>query len=162
ARLAAREWEPIAEVFASSIWPAMFAFRHLLALCAWLPAAPPTERSAALSKLDQLSERLRIWADNAPDNFRHLYLLGAAAVARVRGEAGRAFEAYEAALAAAESQPSPRYRALINELYGEFWLERGQPTVATTYLREARYAYHQWGAHAKAAQLEERHAALLT
>jgi hypothetical protein len=37
ARAAAREWEPVAEVFSSSPWPAMFAFRHALILCDWIP-----------------------------------------------------------------------------------------------------------------------------
>ncbi len=162
ARAAAREWEPVAEVFTSSIWPAMFAFRHMLAICAWLPRAPVDQRAEADAKLDQLSARFRVWAENAPENFRHLYLLATAGIARVRGEAGRAFEHYEAALAEAEKQPSPRYRALINELYGEFWLERAQRNVAAVYLREAVYAYRQWGANAKVAQLEERYPDLLT
>jgi histidine kinase len=161
ARAAAREWEPVAEVFTSSIWPAMFAFRHMLAICAWLPGAPTEERPAAEAKLDQLSERFRVWADNAPDNFRHLHLLAIAEIARVRGQVGRAFEHYEAALAEAEHQPSPRYRALINQLYGEFWLERGQRSVAAVYIREAEYAYRQWGALAKVAQLDSLYPDLL-
>jgi predicted ATPase/transcriptional regulator with GAF, ATPase, and Fis domain/tRNA A-37 threonylcarbamoyl transferase component Bud32 len=160
ARAAAREWEPVAEVFASSIWPALFAFRHVLALCAWLPGAAESERAAAQAKLDQLAGRLRIWADNAPENFGHLYHLAAAEIARVREQSPDAFGHYEAALQAAELQPSPRYRALANELYGEFWLPR-QPGVAAVYLREAHYRYRQWGAHAKVAQLERRHGALL-
>jgi transcriptional regulator with GAF, ATPase, and Fis domain len=161
ARAAARQWEPVAEVFSSSIWPAMFAFRHMLAICAWLPHAPMQERGEAEAKLDQLSARFRTWAANAPENFRHLHLLAAAEIARVRGETGRAFEHYEAALAEAEKQPSPRYRALINELSGEFWLERGQRHVGAVYLREAVYAYRQWGAQAKVAQLEQRYPDLL-
>ncbi|MGH7535664.1 MAG: hypothetical protein ACREMG_08760, partial [Gemmatimonadales bacterium] len=62
ARAAAREWEPVAEVFTSSIWPAMFAFWHVLAICAWLPGAPAEDREESLAKADRLSARLRIWA----------------------------------------------------------------------------------------------------
>ncbi len=160
-RAAAEEWEPIAEVFSSSIWPAMFAFRHALAICAWLPGAPAEQRPEAEAKLDQLAERFRIWADNAPENFRHRYLLILAEIARVRGQAGEAFAGYEAALEEAQKQPSPRHRALVNELYGEFWLERQQPAVAAVFLREAHYGYQQWGALAKVADLERRYHELL-
>ena len=161
ARAAAREWEPLAEVFSSSIWPAMFAFRHALAICAWLPDAPAEERSEAEAKLDELADRFRIWADNAPENFRHRYLLILAEVARVRGQSAQAFAHYEAALEEAQQQPSPRDRALINERYAEFWLARQQPAVASVFLREAHYGYRQWGALAKVAALEHRHGDLL-
>jgi predicted ATPase/transcriptional regulator with GAF, ATPase, and Fis domain/tRNA A-37 threonylcarbamoyl transferase component Bud32 len=161
ARAAARAWEPIAEVFYSSIWPAMFAFRHVLAICAWLPQAPADERPEAETKLDQLANRLALWADNAPENFRHLYLLASAEIARVRGQAAPAFERYEAALEEAQTQASPRHRALVNELYAEFWLGRHQPVVAGVFLREAWYGYQQWGALAKVADLERRHGDVL-
>ena len=161
ARSAAREWEPTAEVFTSSPWPAMFAFRHALVLAAWVPTATEPERAAALAKADELAARLRIWADNAPENFGHLYELVAAEIARARGRAAEAFDHFESALALAQAQPSPRYRALINERYGEFWLGRQQPDVAAAFLREAHYAYRQWGAHAKVTELETRHHSLL-
>jgi predicted ATPase/transcriptional regulator with GAF, ATPase, and Fis domain/tRNA A-37 threonylcarbamoyl transferase component Bud32 len=161
ARAAAREWEPIAEVFISSIWPAMFAFRHVLAICAWLPQAPAEARPEAEAKLDELAGRLRVWAENAPENFRHLYLLASAEIARVRGRVAEAFGHYEAALEEAQKQVSPRHRALVNELYGEFWLARHQPAVAAVFLREAQYGYRQWGALAKVADLESRHRDLL-
>ncbi|HET9040976.1 MAG TPA: sigma 54-interacting transcriptional regulator [Gemmatimonadales bacterium] len=162
ARAAARDWEPVAELFSSSPWPAMFAFRHALILCDWIPGAPGDERAAALAKADALAARIRIWADNAPDNFEHMYHLVAAGLARIRGQASAAFEHFEAALAAAQRLPSPRYRALANERYGEFWLARQQPDVAAPFLREAQFGYRQWGALAKVADLERRHGALLT
>ncbi|HEU5039187.1 MAG TPA: serine/threonine-protein kinase PknK, partial [Gemmatimonadales bacterium] len=161
ARARAREWEPVAEVFASSVWPALFAFRHALAICAWLPTAPEVEGEESLAKAEELAGRLRLWAENAAANFAHLHRLVEAEIARVRGRSAEAFEHYEAALDHAQRQTSPRHRALVNELYGEFWLGRQQPEVAAAFLREAIYGYRQWGAHAKVVQLERRHAALL-
>jgi formate hydrogenlyase transcriptional activator len=160
ARARAREWESVAEGFPSSIWPALFAFRHALAICAWLPGAPEAERGESLAKAEELAGRLRLWAENAPANFAHLHRLVEAELARVRGRAAEAFDHYEAALEHAQRQASPRHRALVNELYGEFWLGRQQPEVAAAFLREALYGYRQWGAHAKVAQLERRHAGL--
>jgi len=157
----ARLEQQAADVFVGSIWPAMFAFRRLLSLCAWLPDAPPGDQSDAEATLDALEARLRRWADSAPDNFRHLHLLASAEIAAARQRPGDAMTLYEAALESVASQTSPRHRALINELYGRFWLERGQPGVAGIFLAEARYGYAQWGATAKVADLERRYPDLL-
>jgi PAS domain S-box-containing protein len=153
--------EAAADVFVGSIWPAMFAFRYTLALCAWFAEAPAAERPAAAAKLDSLLARLARWAESAPENFGHLHLVAAAEVARVRQHPGEAMTLYDAALDAVAGQESPRHRALINELYGRFWLERGHPKVAAVFLAEARYGYQQWGAAAKVAELDGRYAALL-
>ncbi|HEU4333262.1 MAG TPA: sigma 54-interacting transcriptional regulator [Candidatus Eisenbacteria bacterium] len=160
ARHLAAESEAAAELFASAIWPALFAFRHALSLCAWLPSAPEDERGPALSKLDSIEARFRRWSASAPENFEPMHLLVRAEIARVRGAAGEAIEGYEAAIASAERRPSPRHRALANELYGRFWLGRGQPRVASVFLAEARFGYAQWGATAKVADLDARHGSL--
>jgi PAS domain S-box-containing protein len=159
-RYAATE-ETAADVFVGSIWPAMFTFRHLLAICAWLPDAPAGERRAAEAKLDVLEARLARWAESAPENFGHVHLLASAEIARVRQRPGDAVTRYDAALEAVARQESPRHRALINELYGRFWLQRGQPKVAAVFLAEARYGYSQWGAAAKVADLDRRYPDLL-
>jgi len=159
-RYAAAEAEAV-EVFVGSIWPAMFAFRHALALAATLPGRTEGERREAEDRLAGIEARLGRWAESAPDNFRHLHLLVSAERARVQDRIGDAVQLYEAALEAAGTQASPRHRALVNELYAEFWLGRGQPKVALVFLAEARYGYAQWGATAKVAQLEQRHASLL-
>ncbi len=161
ARQLARQSEATIELFFGSVWPAIFAFRHLLVLCAWLPQAAPAEREPTLARLEALLARLRRWAGNAPGNFEHWALLGRAEVARVRGQVAEAIAGYEGALAAAAEQPSPRHRALANELYGEFWFERQQPKVAAVFLAEARYGYAQWGAVTKVRALDRRHGSLL-
>ncbi len=159
-RYAATE-EAAADVFVGSIWPAMFTFRHVLAICAWLPDAPAGERPAAEATLDRLEARLARWAESAPENFGHLHLLASAEIARVRQRPGDAVTLYDAALEAVAAQESPRHRALINELYSRFWLQRGQPKVAAVFLAEARFGYAQWGATAKVADLDRRYTELL-
>jgi PAS domain S-box-containing protein len=150
-----------AEVFVGSIWPAMFAFRHGLALAAMAPALAPDARDGALSQLATIEARFARWAASAPANFRTMHLLLQAERARLADRPGAAITAYEAALEATAQEPSPRHRALANELYGEFWLQRKQPRVAQAFLAEARYGYEQWGAIAKVRQLDERHARLV-
>jgi transcriptional regulator with GAF, ATPase, and Fis domain/predicted ATPase len=161
ARRLAREGEAAAELFVGSIWPVCFAFYHALALCAWLPTAPARERGEAEQKLSALLDRLRHWADNAPENFTLLYRLACAEAARVRGRPSDAIACYEDALQLAAAQLTPRYRALANELYGRAWLERGQQAVGAVFLREARFGYAQWGATAKVGDLDRCYGDLL-
>jgi formate hydrogenlyase transcriptional activator len=161
ARNLARESEATVELFFGSIWPAIFAFRHLLVLTRWWPLAPEPERPALMAKLDELLARLNRWSENAPENFGHWALLAGAEVARVRGHTADAIAGYEAALSCAAEQPSPRHRALANELYGEFWLGRQQPKVAAVFLAEARFGYGQWGAETKVQELDRVHGALM-
>ena len=98
ARRYAAEEEAAAEVFTGSIWPAMFLFRHILAITAWLPEATGGERTEAQATLERLMARLARWTKSAPDNFEHLHLLTAAEVARVSDRPGEAMERYEAAI----------------------------------------------------------------
>ena len=161
ARALAKESEKTVELFFGSIWPAIFAFRHLIVLCAWIPTAPEAEKASDRAKVEELLARLDVWAENSPDNFRHWALLARAEVARLKGQVAEAIAGYEAALSAAGTQPSPRHRALANELYGEFWLGRQQPRVAAVFLAEARFGYRQWGAETKVRQLDRAHGTLL-
>ncbi len=162
AREHARNEAAAAAVFVGSIWPAMFAFRHALVLCAWLPDAPAEEKPEAEATLDVLQAQLGRWAESAPENFGHLHLLVSAEIARFHQRTGDAMACYEAALEAVATQESPRHRALINELYGRFWLlDRKQPKVGAAFLAEARYGYAQWGAAAKVADMDRQYADFL-
>ena len=46
--------------------------------------------------------------------------------------------------------------ALASELAARFWKERGYPTIATSYARQAREAYSQWGAEGKVRHMDEQ------
>ncbi len=156
------EWEETAARFVGSVWPAWYAGLLTLAIAAWLPEAPASERSALEARLDALLERLRVWAENSPENFRSTWLLARAEVAAARGQIAAAILGYEEALGAVAGESSPRGRALTNELYGRFWLRQGRPKIAAAVLAESRFEYDQWGATAKVADLDRRHGALLS
>jgi predicted ATPase/transcriptional regulator with GAF, ATPase, and Fis domain len=140
--------------YTGTIWDELRAFHHSLALCAVYEGLQGAERERADAVLDAHLDRLARWAENAPDNFEAQHLLVVAERARAQGRAADAIPLYEAAIEAGARRPCPRERALANELFGRFWLGRGQAKVAAVYLAEARYAYLQWGATAKAAALE--------
>ncbi|MFM9884817.1 MAG: ATP-binding protein, partial [Burkholderiales bacterium] len=88
-------------------------------------------------------------------------LLLSAAIERVAGDQYAAEGFFERAVSYADETHMVQHQALANELYGNFWLQRGNRKIASLYLREAREHYVRWGAHAKARSLTERHSELL-
>jgi len=100
---------------------------------------------------------MAIWAHHAPMNFQYRYDLVEAEKARVSGEALTAMKLYDRAIAQAKENQYIQYVALGNELAGQFYLELGHEKIAKTYLAEAYYAYHRWGAIAKLKDLQLRY-----
>jgi histidine kinase len=102
-------------------------------------------------------EVLRQLAEHAPSNYAHKALLVEAEVARVEGEEGAAMAAYESAVDLARESGFVHEEALAFELASRFHARRGRRRLALSYLRDAHYAYDQWGAVVKVADLEARH-----
>ncbi|MEO8138356.1 MAG: sigma 54-interacting transcriptional regulator [Gemmatimonadota bacterium] len=155
------EWEETAARFVGSVWPAWYSGLLALAIASWLPDAAEAERPDLEARLEVLLQRLRVWAENSPENFRSTWLLAKAETAAARGQVADAILGYEETLQAVAGESSPRLRALTNELYGRFWLRQGRPRNAAAMLAEARFEYDQWGATAKVADLEQRYGALV-
>ncbi len=155
------EWEETSARFVGSVWPAWYTAYLALAIAAWLPDAPATRRADLESKLEGLIERLRVWAENCPENFRAAWLLAKAEAAASSGQVAAAILGYEETLQAVAGLTSPRERALTNELYGRFWLRQRRPMLAAAMLAEARFEYDQWGAAAKVADIDHRYGGLL-
>ncbi|MGE0354288.1 MAG: sigma 54-interacting transcriptional regulator [Gemmatimonadales bacterium] len=154
ARASALEAERVIREYTGTIWDELTVFYHGLTLTSLYPALEPAEQAEANTRLDGFERRLQRWADNAPYLFRIQHLILTAELARIRGREGEAGAAYDRAIEAAEQAACPRERGLANELCGRAWLNRGQRKVAQVFLAEARHAYAQWGARAKASQLE--------
>ncbi len=90
-------------------------------------------------------ESLRFWSEQGYMNFQHKYDLVKAEKARVFGENWKAAELYEKAIAGAKENEYLHEEALAYELAAEFYLGRSMDKIAQTYMREAHYAYQQWG-----------------
>ncbi|MDZ7266965.1 MAG: AAA family ATPase [candidate division KSB1 bacterium] len=140
-------------------------------------AATPEERKRLRRLVQVNKKKLKKWAKHAPANHLHKYELVEAELARVRSSAGfqpasqqnadrmsalqQAMRLYDQAIAHAQESRHLREEALANELAAKFYLSRGQEKIAKTYLREAHYLYHKWGAFAKVQQLERKYGELL-
>ena len=108
-------------------------------------------------KLDENVGNLRLWAKHAPMNYQHKLDIVLAERERVAGNVGAALGYYEQAIAGARQNGYLQDEALANELYGRFWLERGNDKFAQLQLREAHALYLRWGAGAITAHLEEQY-----
>jgi len=157
---AAQRAEAVIGSLSGTLWVATLCFYYGLTLTACV-AAGSTTRREKLDKLATLQSQMRIWADNCPANFQHQHDLMAAERARLEGHHEEAFTLYGQAIATAAAQGFLQDEALANELFALFLHERGQEAVAALLLAQARHLYSNWGATAKVADLEERHADLL-
>ena len=81
--------------------------------------------------------RLRIWADNCPENFEHKYLLAAAELARIDGRPVEAMRLYDQAVEAAQAGGFLQWEGLANERASGFWQECGNERLAHVYWQQA-------------------------
>lgn len=132
-----------------------------LALARHYDAVTPAEQQEYLLQLEADHAVLQEWAETGPANFGHAYALISAELARLRGNTEEAMRRYEEAISRARQNGFTQCEALAYEVASEFYRARGVETVADTYLREARRAYLQWGAHGKVKLLDMRYPRLL-
>lgn len=143
------------------IWDAWLCFYHALALAAVSDTLNPDQKIAALEKIESLKNRMRLWADNAPQNFAQQYNLIQAEVARLSGNPDAAANHYEHAIELARDNEFINIEALACQLAGKFWMQRGRQSIAVAYLRDSAGRYRQWGAHGITAQLNDTYPDLI-
>jgi formate hydrogenlyase transcriptional activator len=151
----------IRQDFSGTIWDELRTFYQALILSAGYADATSEERQGTAGQLATLHRRLRWWAENSPQNFQAQHLMVSAEIARIHGRSADATTLYEAAITAATTYERASERALANELYARFWLERGQQKVAAVFMAEARSGYARWGASAKVTDLGRKYQHLL-
>jgi histidine kinase len=113
-------------------------------------AARETLRSVKL-----MQRRFKPWADHAPMNYRHKWLLIEAEWNRIAGRNRLAEDLYDEAIKGARDYGFPNDEALSHELAAKFHLYLGKEINARMHLEQAHAKYEDWGALAKARQLEE-------
>jgi predicted ATPase/signal transduction histidine kinase len=134
---------------------------HALCLTALHPRRSPAQQREDWRRIEAHQAQMKIWADNCPQTFLHLYLLVGAEMARITGDHLAAMDRYIEAIEAAEQNEFLHVAALASELAARFFLARGQRRYAVVHLRDAHYGYARWGAQRKLATLEAQHPELL-
>lgn len=100
-------------------------------------------------------EQMKRWADNCPDNFRHLQYLMEAELESLQSTLELALEYYEAAIDAARETGFLRDEATAHERAARYLLAHRRERAALGYLRGAYHLYDRWGAQRKVDLLEQ-------
>ncbi|MBF0303146.1 MAG: AAA family ATPase, partial [Desulfamplus sp.] len=113
------------------------------------------EETVLLQKLEKNQQQLQRWAENASENFRHRYLLVQAEIACLQGNILEAQKTYEEAIRLARHHEYVHEEAIAYECAARAYQKWGMEKIAKLYFSEATALYRQWGATAKATQLEK-------
>ncbi len=148
------------QVIRTSLNEATHHFYHALTLTALYPQAPDGQQQEFMQTLAGKLKRLKLWAENCPENFQNRYLLVLAELARIEARELDAMRLYDQAIKSARDNGFIQNEGIANELAARFYLERGFEKIAGTYLRDARYCFFTWGALGKVRQLERQYPAL--
>jgi predicted ATPase/signal transduction histidine kinase len=106
-------------------------------------------------------KEMKRFAVRCPENYQHKYLIMKAEMARLSQDHRQAEELYEQSIEVARVNGHTHDLAMAAECYGKYGLRQGKMRLARIYMTEAYEAYMQWGAKAKAADLELKHSHLL-
>ncbi|MEK5399906.1 AAA family ATPase [Paenibacillus sp. FSL K6-2859] len=106
-------------------------------------------------------EKMKKLARRSPENYQHKYLLMKAELTRLSRDPRQAEVFYEQSIETARIYGHIHDLALAAECYGKYGLRHGKLHLARIYMTEAYEAYLQWGAKAKADELEKQHSYLL-
>ncbi|SKB11702.1 Multi-sensor signal transduction multi-kinase [Planktothrix sp. PCC 11201] len=136
-------------------------FYHSLALLNLYAKVPQSEQQNYLAQVNINQEKMKFWAENAPQVNQHKYDLVEAEKARVLGMNWQAAEFYEQAILGAKKQSYICEEGLAQELAAQFCLGWGKEHLARDYMIEAYYIYSRWGAKAKIDALEKHYPRLL-
>lgn len=152
---AAHAAEPMLGAARATPIEASHHFYHALTLTALYPDAPVSGQAQMARLLESELKKLKLWADNCPQNYCNRYALVLAEIARIEGRPAEAMDLYEEAIGSARDNGFVQQEALAFELAARFYATRGFETFAHAYLRNARDGYHRWGAEGKVRQLDE-------
>ncbi|MCG8316550.1 MAG: diguanylate cyclase [Pseudomonadales bacterium] len=126
-----------------------------LTLATHYPNMKAQEKQKTLKRLQDDHARMQRWADNCPENFRHLQYLMEAELHRLAGRDGAALERFDVAIDTARESGFLRDEATACERAARHLLQRGWRRAAEGYLRGAHRVYDRWGACRKVEFLEQ-------
>ena len=112
------------------------------------------DESSLPAEFFELQKKIAFFAELCPSNFSQQDALISAEIARVRGHNLEAIDFYERAIELCKRNSLIHHEAVAFELAARFYLNRKFLTSGYAYMREARYCYLRWGAHAKVQQLD--------
>ena len=136
-------------------WPE-HVYARFLTISALCQNASASQRNKWRRELDEILGLLRTWANHAPENFEHRYLLACAELARLDHRSIEAAGLYSDAVASAEAEGYVQWEGLAHERASRFWSAQGSQWPAQVHWQQAYSCFHRWGAVAKVRAMEAR------
>ncbi len=146
----------LASVSSMAIWGSYY-FYYALTMAALHAQAAGGRRKELTTKLADVLQKLKSWANHCPENFANRYYLVAAELARIEGRDLEAMRLYDQGIRSARDNNFVHQEALAAEVASRFYQARGFDRIADAYLRDAHAGYATWGAQGKVLQLEQHH-----
>lgn len=100
------------------------------------------------------AKKLKTWARDAPENFRHKYDILMAEHLRIKGDLQKAAIFYDKAIQGASKQNFIHEEGIARELAGRYFMNQGAESLAEFYLKSSYNAFREWGAQAKLREME--------
>ncbi|WP_299461272.1 AAA family ATPase [uncultured Microscilla sp.] len=135
----------------------VYNFYHSMTTLAMLAQTDQSQKEIVLARVKINQQQMKVWADNCPENYQHLYLLVAAEQIRVTSNGFDALDFYLEAIERAKEQKFTHLEALANELLAVFWYDKNKLRYAKSHLKQAYRGYKKWGGRAKLAWLRARY-----
>lgn len=157
----ALEWaeraSPMLQKVSSQAIGATHHFYYALTLAALHARAPGEQQRRFVQLLAKIREKLKVWAENCPENFANRYFLVSAEIARIEDRVLDAERFYDQAVCSASDNNFLHQEGVAAEAAARFYRARGFDRIADAYLRDARERYARWGAQGKVRQLDQRY-----
>lgn len=136
-------------------------YLECLILAALYPNQTPKEQKKSLKTMRKNLKLLKEWSERYPVNKRHYYPLAKAEYERLLQSKENILDLYLEAIDKARTDHFIHDEAIANELAGKYQLEKGRKEIAETFLLEALWGYHQWGARVKVQLLKTNYPSML-
>ncbi|MDQ0217450.1 GAF domain-containing protein [Peribacillus cavernae] len=139
-----------------------YYFYHALWLSRFYDdAVTDREKREIRKRLTQYTKKMKKWAELAPENYLHKYLLLKAEIARLNKDERSILPFYDESIHYAEKNGFLQDAAIINECAARHYAAKGYTKLANAYMAESYKTYRTWGANAKAQQLLEEKNSLI-
>ncbi len=145
----------------SSLAQSEHIFVHSLILAARCDESQGKEKSNYMRKLHHNLKILKKWAESAPENFLHKYLLVRAEISRIRGKNTLTMKLYNEAISSASANGYIQNGAMANELAAKFCLKQGFHQYAKSHIKAAIQGFVAWGAALKVETLQQQYAEII-
>jgi predicted ATPase/signal transduction histidine kinase/CheY-like chemotaxis protein len=132
-----------------------------LVRCALYHDMSTSEQRRVRRKVAKNQKKMKKWAHHAPMNYLHKFNLVEAERCRLFGRHDKAMQLYERAITLACEYDYIQEEALANELAARYFFDREMNKTGTSYMKEARHCYLQWGAKAKVDHLDKNYPKLI-